>query len=86
MAEGKLVSPTKITHYHSSVVYLREYKNEFMEAVLDYLKICVKLQHVDLVTDILTILATHGWNRTESDDFADTSLLNIVNHFAEPLA
>ena len=51
-----------------------------MEAVLDCLKSHVKLQHVDLLTDILTILATHGWNRTESDDFANTSLQNIVNH------
>ena len=56
-----------------------------MEAVLDCLKSHVKLQHVDLLTDILTILATHGWNRTELDDFANTSLQNIVNYFAEPL-
>ena len=76
---------TKITHYETSVAYLREHKNEFMEAVLDCLKNRVKLQHVDLLTDILTILATHGWNRTESDDFANTSLQNIANHFAEPL-
>ena len=76
---------TKITHYETSVAYLREHKNEFMEAVLDCLNSRVKLQHVDLLTDILTILATHGWNRTESDDFANTSLQNIVNHFAEPL-
>ena len=76
---------TKITHYHTYVAYLREHKNEFMEAVLDCLKDHVKLQHVDLLTDILTILATHGWNRIESDYFANTLLQNIVNHFAEPL-
>ena len=56
-----------------------------MKAVLDYLKSCVKLQHVELLTDVLTILATHGWNSTESDDFSNTSSQNIVNHFAEPL-
>ena len=56
-----------------------------MEDVLDCLKSHVKLQHVDLLTVILTILATHGWNRTESDDFANNSLQSIVNHFAEPL-
>ena len=50
----------KITHYETSVVYLREHKNEFMETVLDCLKNRVKVQHVDLLTDILTILATHG--------------------------
>jgi len=49
-----------------------------MEACL---KSRVKLQHV---TDILAILATHGWNRTESDDFANASLHNIVDHFAVP--
>ena len=56
-----------------------------MEAVLGCLKNHVKLQHVDLLTDILTILATHGWNKTESEDFANISWQNIVNHFEEPL-
>ena len=73
---------TKITHYHTFVAYLREHKDEFVEAVLDCLMNHVKLQHVDLLTDILTILATRGWNRT---DFANTSLQNIVDHFAESL-
>ena len=73
---------TKITHYHTFIAYLKEHKDEFVEAVLDCLMNHVKLQHVDLLTDILIILATHGWNRT---DFADTSLQNIVDHFAEPL-
>ena len=73
---------TKITHYHTFVAYLREHKDEFVEAVLDSLINHVKLQHVDLLTDILIILATRGWNRT---DFANTSLQNIVDHFAEPL-
>ena len=74
---------TKITHYETAVAYLREHKNEFMEAVLDCLKSLVTLQHVDLLTDILTILATHGWNKTESDNFTNTSLQNIVNHFTD---
>jgi len=56
-----------------------------MEAVLDCLKNRVTLQYVSLLTDILAILATHGWNRTESDDSANASLHNIVDHFAVPL-
>ena len=73
---------TKITHHEASVAYLRKHKNEFMEPVQGCLKNCVKLQYVDLLTDILTILAIHGWNRTESEDFANIPLQNVVNHFA----
>ena len=63
---------TKITHYHTFVAYLREHKNEFVEAVLDCLMNYVKLQHVDLLTDILITPATRGWNRT---DFANSYLI-----------
>ena len=76
---------TKITHYEASVDYLSKHKNEYMEAVIDCLRNRVKVQHVSLLTDILAILATHGWNRTESDDFADVALQNIANHFSVPL-
>ena len=76
---------TKVTHYETSVAYLSRHKNEYMEAVIDCLKDRVKLQHVNLLTDILVVLATHGWNRTEKDDFANASLQNIVDHFSVPL-
>ena len=70
----------------ASVAYISRHKNEYMEAVVDCLKDCVKHQYVKLLSDILAILATHEWNRTESDDFANASLQNIVvYHFAVPL-
>ena len=61
-------------NYGKSVTSVSKHKNECMEAVIDCLKGCVKQQHVSLLTDILTVLATHGWNRTESHDFAYASL------------
>ena len=65
--------------------HLSMHKNEYMGTVIDCLKSCVKLQHVNLLTDILAVLATHGWSTTESDDIANASLQNIVDHFAVPL-
>ena len=65
----------KLTHYEASVAYISRHKNEYMEAVVGCLKDRVKHQHVSLLSDILAILATHGWN----------SLQNIVHHFAVPL-
>ena len=55
-----------------------------MGAVIDYLKSHVKLQHVNLLTDIFAVLATYGRSRTEYD-FTNASLQNVVDHFAVPL-
>ena len=76
---------TKITKHF--VISINEHKNKYMEAVIDCLKSNVKQQHVGLLINILAILATHRWNRTESDDFANTSLQNIVapSSYPQPL-
>jgi len=78
---------TKITQYETSVISISEHKNKYMEAVIDCLKSNVKQQHVGLLTNILAVLATHGWNRTESDDCVNTSLQNIVapSSYPQPL-
>jgi len=46
----------KLTHYEASVAYISRHKNEYIEAVIDYLKDRVKRQHVSLLSNILAFL------------------------------
>ena len=51
--------------HKESIAYLTAHKNEYMELVLTCLKERVKLQHPELLTNTLTLLATHGWQRSD---------------------
>ena len=50
----------EITNYEGAVAFLRSHQAEYMEAVQDCLRDRVKLQHTDVLTHSLTILATYG--------------------------
>ena len=49
------------------------------------LKDRVTIHHPQLLKDCLTLLATHGWQRSTSDNFADLSLDNLLLKFSVPL-
>jgi len=38
-----------------------------------------------LLTNVLTILATHGWNKSDDIDFAATKLDKLVQQFLTPI-
>ena len=42
-------------------------------------------QNVELLTHVLTILATHGWYRTDSASFEYTALERTAERFKIPL-
>ena len=71
--------------HEESIAYLTAHKNEYMELVLTCLKERVKLQHLELLTDTLTLLATHGWQRSDKLEFADAALHSLSAKFAVPL-
>ena len=66
-------------------MYLKSHKNQLMESVLTCLKERVKVQHSDLLTNTLTLLATQGWNKSDDADFADVALNSISTQFLVPL-
>ncbi len=76
---------TQLTYYEQGLASLRSQKDRVVESVLTCLKDRVKIQHPDLLTDVITLLATHGWEKSESDDFADTTVSNLVDNFTVPL-
>lgn len=49
------------------------------------LKDQVTVHHPQLLKDCLTLLATHGWQRSTSDSFANQALDNILLKFSVPL-
>lgn len=63
--------------HKESIAYLRDHKNEYMELVITCLK-----EHVK---NTLTLLATHGWQRSDMLQFADTALHSLSAKFAVPL-
>ena len=71
-----------LAKFDESVVFLQSHKNEYVEKVLACLQDRVKVQHSDLLTHILTILATQGW---EKSDNTDAALDKLTTHFKAPL-
>ena len=71
-----------LARFDESIVFLQSHKNEYVEKVLACLKDRVKVQHSDLLTHILTILATQGW---EKSDNTDAALDKLITHFKAPL-
>lgn len=49
------------------------------------LKDRVKVQHPDLLTDTLAVLATQGWQKSEYVSFVNTALQNLSARFEIPL-
>ena len=56
-----------------------------MEAVEDCLPDRLKLQHADVLTHSLTILATSGLEKDEDDSFAHAALESLSTRFRAPL-
>jgi hypothetical protein len=76
---------SEVVNYQQALSYLGGHKDETVESIINCLKHRVKVHHPELLTDVLTMLATHGWQRSEDDDFADTALSNLSVRFALPL-
>ena len=74
-----------LAKYEEGLTFLDRHKNEYAESVMSCLKDRVKMQHTSLLTDTLTLLATHGWEKFESSDFVDISLGNLTTRFHIPL-
>ena len=45
----------------------------------------IKAQRNEILTDVLNLLATHGWGQFKELDFATVSINNLANQFKMPL-
>ena len=63
----------EIANYDDAITFLRSHQAEYKEAVQDCLWDRLKLQHADVLTHSLTILATYGWEKDGDGSFAHSS-------------
>ena len=75
----------EITNYEGAVAFLCSHQAEYMEAVQNCLSDRVKLQHTDVLTHSLTILATYGWEKGEDGSFAHDALESLSTRCRVPL-
>ena len=59
-----------LTRYKDGMTFVDQRKNEIMESVLSCFKNRIRSHHPELLTDMLTILATQGWNKSNDPSFA----------------
>lgn len=83
--DGATYQGVQITRYKEAVTFFRLHKDEFVKAISDCLKDRIKAQHTNLLTDVLNLLATHGWGRSEELDFATAPITNLADRFRIPL-
>ena len=68
-----------------AVAYLKSNSTNYMESVLSCLRDRIKAHHVQLLTHILTILPTNGWEKNEETSFGHDALHALTTRFFVPL-
>ena len=60
-------------------------QNWYVDSVVSYLKERVKTQHATVISNILAILVTQRWEKSENPEFAEAALYHFTAHFQVPL-
>ena len=63
--------------------FLKTHYSQWVEAVESCLQNRVKTGEVEIISHAITILATHGWERTSTPSFAYTSPADKGQKFLE---
>ena len=74
-----------LTKFEQGVRFLWANKNKLVDKVVACLKDRVKSQHSTLLSHILALLATQGWEKPENADLADVALDSLTSCFEVPL-
>ena len=74
-----------LTRYTEGLAYMKLHKNDYADSVVACLVSRLKVQHIDLLTDILSILATQGWEKEKNADHARAALPRLIKRFEIPL-
>ena len=68
-----------ILKYDQAVEFLKEHKNDdYIDSVLTCMKDRVKVQHSQLLSDVLILLPTQGWDRPKINEMAELAIDRIV--------
>lgn len=74
-----------LTRHKEGITYLKSHQAEYFEAINACIENRVKTGETEILSQATTILATHGWNRSPTPDFAHTALNAICCRFSTPL-
>jgi hypothetical protein len=75
----------ELTNYDGAITFLDNNYQQYITLVQDCLRDCVKLQSTELLTHSLTILTTHGWERSRRTSFGYEAIDCISTRFLVPL-
>lgn len=75
----------KLKKYNEALIYLKSNYVQWIETVETCLLSRIKFQDTDLITHAITLLATNGWERTESPSLGYNALDAICERFNIPL-
>ena len=74
-----------VKKYDLAVAFLKSNSASHTESVLACLRDCIKAHHMQLLTHVLTILATNGWERNEDTSFGHDAFHALTTNFFVPL-
>ena len=66
--DGTTYQGVQLTYCKEAVAYFGNHMNWFITSVLECFKDRIKDQHTDFLTDVLTLLATHGWGNQKNQN------------------
>ena len=74
-----------IKKHDLAVAFLKSNYGCYTESVLSCLRDRIKAHHMQLLTHVLTVLATNGWEKYEETSFGHDSLHALTTKFIVPL-
>ena len=74
-----------LKRHSQAITYLKSHIEGWIEAMETCLRSRIRSNEVDFLTHAVTLLATNGWERTESPSFGYAALEAICKRFAVPL-
>ena len=74
-----------LTRHEEGITFLKTHQIEYFEAVDACIQNRVKTGETEILAHAITILATHGWNRSPTPTFAHTALNAVCQRFSTPL-
>ena len=71
--------------YKEALEFFKAHKNDYTESVVACMRDRVKVQHQTLMTDVLLLLATQGWERPEMSELAEAAIDRLILTYEVPL-
>lgn len=71
----------ELKNYNTSLNFFKSKYEEYLKLVQKCLRSRTKVQHIELISHTLTILATHGWEKREDASFGHEALSYITQSF-----